>query len=327
LSKARLGERSLLRHRLARWAIIAILVVPLSACVTIGRGPQGQRATELATQDDAITIASFEFPESRLLAEIYAQALESKGFEVKRALGLGPRELVEPALEKGLVEFVPEYLGTATQWVSRGTAEASSDPTAGRRALAEAFTDRGVSVLAPAPAQDANAIAVTAQTAATYDLKTISDLKAIAAELVLGGPPECPSRPLCLPGLQKTYGLTFERFDPLDAGGPITVAELASGLIDVAVLFTTDWRIQAKGFVVLDDDLGMQPAENVTPVVRDEILTRYGDPFSEVVDAVSSKLTTSGLAEMNGMVSRNAGTPEAIAAGWLRSKGLVQDEG
>jgi osmoprotectant transport system substrate-binding protein len=317
----------LLRSRRAGCAIIALLALPLSACVTIGRGPQGERATELATQDDAITIASFDFPESRLLAEIYAQALESKGFEVKRALGLGPRELVEPALEKGLVEFVPEYLGTATQFVSRGTARPSPDVEGGRRALVEAFADRGISVLAPAPAQDANALAVTAATAAKYDLETISDLKSVAAELVLGGPPECPSRPLCLPGLQKTYGLTFERFDPLDAGGPITVAELASGLIDVAVLFTTDWQIQAKGFVVLDDNLGMQPAENVTPVVREEILARYGEPFSEVIDAASSKLTTSGLAEMNGMLSRNVGTPEAIAAGWLRSKGLVRDEG
>jgi osmoprotectant transport system substrate-binding protein len=316
----------LLRNRTARCAIVSLLALSLSGCVTIGRGgPQGQRATDLATDDDAITIASFDFPESRLLAEIYAQALESKGFEVKRALGLGPRELVEPALERGLVEFVPEYLGTATQFVSRGTAQASSDTEAGRRALVESLADRGISVLASAPAQDANAIAVTAQTAAKYHLRSISDLKAVAAQLVLGGPPECPSRPLCLPGLQATYGLTFERFDPLDAGGPVTVAGLDSGLIDVAVLFTTDWQIQAKGFVVLEDDLGMQPAENVTPVVRDEILATYGDPFSEVVDAVSSKLTTHGLAELNGLISRNVGTPEAIAAGWLRSKGLVQD--
>jgi osmoprotectant transport system substrate-binding protein len=315
-----------IRTRILRLALACVLVFSLAACISIG-GPEGQgpRNPSLAAGDGAITIASFDFPESRLLSEIYAQALESNGFRVKRAFGLGPRELVQPALENGLVEFVPEYLGTALQFVRRGTVGVSADTGAEHRALVDAVASRGIAVLASSPAQDANALAVTARTAAMYHLKTISDLEPVAKQLVLGGPPECPSRPLCLPGLEMTYGLSFERFEPLDAGGPITVAELASGLIDVAVLFTTDWQIQAKGFVVLDDDMGMQPAENVTPVVREDVLATYGSRFSGVVDSVSAKLTTSGLAELNGMVSRNAGTLEAIAAGWLRSKGLAQD--
>jgi osmoprotectant transport system substrate-binding protein len=310
--------------RYLRLTLASLLIVSLTDCIAVGK-VQSSRNTALVTGDDAITIASFDFPESRLLSEIYAQALESEGFRVKRAFGLGPRELVEPALEAGLVEFVPEYLGTALQFQMRGMAETSNDAEAEHRALVAAVNGRGIAVLASSPAQDSNGLAVTARTAAEYHLKTISDLKTVAAQLVLGGPPECPGRPLCLPGLQTTYGLTFERFEPLDAGGPITVAELASGLIDVAVLFTTDWQIQAKGFVLLDDDLGLQPAENVTPVVREEILARYGSPFSDVVDSVSSKLTTRGLADLNGMVSRNTGTLEAVAAGWLHSNGFAQD--
>jgi osmoprotectant transport system substrate-binding protein len=314
--------------RILRLALPSLLVVSLTSCVTTGSGgAQGPRSTALASGDGAITVASFDFPESRLLSEIYAQALESEGFRVKRAFGLGPRELVQPALEKGLVEFVPEYLGTMLQFLTRGASETSADTDVEHRALVDVAGGRGIAVLASSLAQDANALAVTARTAARYHLKTISDLDPIAKQLVLGGPPECPSRPLCLPGLETTYGLSFERFEPLDAGGPITVAELASGLIDVAVLFTTDWQIQSKGLVVLEDDMGMQPAENITPVVREDVLAAYGSRFSDTVDSVSAKLTTRGLADLNGMVSRKAGTLEEIAAGWLQSKGLAQDQG
>jgi osmoprotectant transport system substrate-binding protein len=308
-----------------RFWLASLLVVSSAACISPGRGVQGPRASALATADGAITIASFDFPESQLLSEIYAQALESKGFRMKRAFGIGPRELVEPALEKGLVEFVPEYLGTALQFVTRGRGQSSSFIQTEHQSLVEALRGRGISVLESSPAQDANAVAVSAGTAAKFGLKSISDLAPVAGRLVMGGPPECPSRPLCLPGLEKTYGLRFHRFVGLDAGGPYTVAELSAGLVDVAVLFSTDWQISARGFVILDDDRRLQPAENVTPVVRTEILTTYGHRFVQAVDAVSAKLTTIGLRELNSLVGRRSGTVAQVAAAWLRSNGLTQD--
>jgi osmoprotectant transport system substrate-binding protein len=307
-------------------ALAAQFLVSLTGCISVGAGgAQGPRRTALATGDDAITIASFDFPESRLLSEIYAQALESKGFRVERAFGLGPRELVQPALEKGLVEFVPEYLGTALQFVTREAGQASSFTDAEHRRLTDALRGRGITVLEPAPAQDANAVAVSAATAAKFGLKTISDLAPVAGQLVLGGPPECPSRPLCLPGLEKTYGLKFLKFVGLDAGGPYTVAELSAGLIGAAVLFTTDWQISARGFVVLDDDRSLQPAENVTPVVRSDIVATYGDRFVYTVNAVSASLTTVGLRELNSLVGTRSGTVARVATVWLRSKGLIPD--
>jgi len=278
---------------------------------------------KLAAGDGAITIASFDFPESVLLAEIYAQALGSKGFRVKRAFDLGPRELVEPALERGLVEFVPEYLGSSLRFVAQGTPPLSSDPRTSHERLVDAFNGRGIAVLGSAPAEDANAIVVTAQTAAKYHLEKISDLFPVAGQLVFGGPPECPSRPLCLPGLERTYGLHFKRFQGLDAAGPLTVGELETGEIDVALLFSTDGEIRARGFVELADDRGLQPAENVTPVVRGDIVAAYGSRFRLVVDAVSARLTTETLAQLNGLVSRGE-PPAVVASAWLRSNGLVQ---
>jgi len=303
--------------------VSALLLLALLPSCTIRLEASGPRRPAIVTGDDAITVASFDFPESVLLAEIYAQALEAKGFTVKRALDLGPRELVEPALERGLVEFVPEYLGSALDFLERGSHPASADLEATRREVIDAFRTRGVDVLASAPAQDANAVAVTSQTASKYGLETISDLTPLAPRLVFGGPPECPSRPLCLQGLQRTYGLRFKRFMPLDASGPVTAAELAAGEIDVALLFTTDGDIPARGFVVLQDDQRLQPAENVTPVVLHEAVARFGRRFTELVDAVSAQLTTEALRLLNRAMSIGSKTPAQLAREWLRTKGLL----
>jgi osmoprotectant transport system substrate-binding protein len=277
----------------------------------------------VVTGDDQITVASFAFSESELLAEIYAQALEAKGFAVRRAMNLGPRELVEPALQRGLIEFVPEYLGTALEFLQSGSHVTSADLETSRQRFIEALQTKGVDVLASAPAEDANALAVTAQTAAKFGLKVISDLITVAPQFVLGGPPECPSRPLCLPGLKSAYRLQFRAFKPLDVSGPVTAAELAAGQVDVAVLFATDGDIPARGFIVLEDDQRLQPAENVTPVVRREVVARYGRRFTDVVDAVSAELTTEVLRGLNRLMSVGPTTPAQIAGEWLRSKGLV----
>ena len=117
----------------------------------------------------------------------------------------------------------------------------------------------------------------------------------IASKLVLGGPPECPTRPYCEVGLQNTYGLHFKSFKPLDAGGPITVAALKNGKIDVALLFTTSGVIAGNGWVLLKDDKTLQPADNVTPVLNNTVATAYGKPLATLVNQVSSKITTDVL--------------------------------
>jgi osmoprotectant transport system substrate-binding protein len=307
-----------------RRPLALLLALALPACVSVGTGAAPPRVGAPVTGDDAITVASFNFPESVLLAEIYAQALQAKGFKVKRALDLGPRELVEPALERGLVEFVPEYLGTALEFLNRRSRPTSASVDVTRQRLAEAFRQRGVHVLASADAQDANGLAVTAQTSAKYRLRNISDLIPVAGELVLGGPPECPSRPLCLPGFRSRYRLQFKQFMPLDPSGPLTVEGLASGQVDVAVLFTTDGDIASRGLVLLRDDRSLQPAENVTPVVLQEVVAKYGQRFTDVVDAVSADLTTEGLRELNKLMSIGSDAPAAIARDWLRSKHLIE---
>jgi osmoprotectant transport system substrate-binding protein len=179
-----------------------------------------------------------------------------------------------------------------------------------------------VSVLAPAPAQDQNGIAVTRETADEHDLRTISDLAPIANEFVFGGPFECPQRPLCLPGLESRYGIQFRRFVGLDTGGFITVSVLRAGDVDAALLFSSDAVFVEHDLVLLADDLGLQPAENVTPVIRGETLERWPQ-LETVLDDVSAALTTGQLRELNAAVTVQQLEPAAVAAEWLRSHGFA----
>jgi osmoprotectant transport system substrate-binding protein len=295
-----------------------IVVVAVAGC---GRSQDTRPSPPDVLADDAITVGSFDFDESELLGQLYGQALEARGYPVRYELRIGPRELAQPALAVGLVELLPEYAGTALRHLTLGEAVPSADVRATGRALGQAAAAIAARALAPSPAEDANAVVVTRATADEHGLRSVSDLRQVAPGLTFGGPPECPTRPLCLAGLRDAYGLRFAAFLPLDAGGPSTRQALADGHIDVALLFTTDPALSTGELVALEDDAGLQPAENVTPLVRVEVLDRFGEGVATALDAVSASLTTAELRELD---RRHAAGEEAaaVAADWLAGKGL-----
>jgi osmoprotectant transport system substrate-binding protein len=301
-----------------RWVVAAVLslAVGLSACGSPATDPG-----ESALGDDAITVGSFEFAESELLAELYSQALERGGYDVRRAFGLGPRELVGPALDQGLVEVVPEYAGTALRFLVLGDDVEPVDGPDTHRALVAALRGHPVVALAAAPAQTANTFAVTRATAERFALRALSDVVPVADQLSFGGPPECPQRPLCLAGLEQVYGLDFGEVVSLDAGDAITMDALARGVVDIALLFTTTPQLEGGDLVELDDDRGLQPSENITPLVHAEVLDRWGPDVAARLDAVSGQLTTSGLRRLNKAVAEGA-SPASVAAGWLAVQGI-----
>ena len=263
-------------------------------------------------------VASFDFTESEVLAELYAQGLERAGIPVVRQHAVGAREEVEPALEQGVVELVPEYAGAALTFLSPGPSPATSDPETTYQRLRVAFAARGLTTLARAPAQDQNAVAVTRDLAGRLNLRLVSDLRPVASGLTFGGPPECPVRRACLKGLTETYGLTFRAFRPLDAAGPLTIAALQGGDADVVVLFTTTPQVDTVGFVLLADDRGLQPAENVVPVVRNAVVERYGDRLSNALDPISARLTSEELRRLNTAVEVDRRSPAVVVRDWLR---------
>jgi osmoprotectant transport system substrate-binding protein len=143
----------------------------------------------------------------------------------------------------------------------------------------------------------------------------------VASQLVLAGPPECPERPFCLEGLTGTYGITFKDFKATDAGGPITIEALEKGDAQVGLLFTSDPAIAAKGFVLLEDDKKLQLADNLIPVVRQEVLD--GNPvIEEALNAVMSKLSQEALTDLNKQVTVDGKAAADVAAAWIDAEGL-----
>lgn len=264
----------------------------------------------------AITVGSADFAESTIVASMYAQVLEANGYDVSTEFGIGAREVYFPALEEGEVDLIPEFLASATAYLE---GEGSNDLDEAVTAL-EGVLPEGLIALAPAPAQSTNVFVVTAETAEAEGLSKVSDLE--GKDLVLGGPPECPQRPFCIPGLKETYNVDLSAgFKPLDVGGPITKEALTQGEIDVALLFSTDPGIPENGWVILEDDKGLQQAENVVPVGREEVLD---DEAQELIDSISELLTDEEYVELIGRVYIDGEEEEAVATDWLTENGLLE---
>jgi osmoprotectant transport system substrate-binding protein len=270
-----------------------------------------------------IRLASFDFPESELLAQLYGQALGQHGFPVEQVVQLGAREVVAPALEQGKIDMVPEYQGSALNFLNDRDRVATADQALTHARLEQAFAPRGVSVLAYAPAQDRNGFVVSGDLARRHGLEKLSDLTPMARRLSFGGPPECAQRPLCLEGLEDVYKLRFARFEPMPSRD-VTAAALGTGEIDVGMIDTTDPNLLKPGtdLVQLADDKRLQPADNVVPVVRREIVDAYGPPLVRLVNAVSARLSTADLTSLNRQVAD--GQPAAqVATAWLRAHTII----
>ena len=303
------------RNRVLGAALIALLLV-FSACGS-GEGDNGD--TGAPEEKAAVTVGAVQFAENQIVAEMYAQVLENAGYEVDKQLTLGSREILQPALEEGEIDVAPEYLGSLLLFLDPEAA-ASGDPQNNVDLLTPLLEEKGITLLEPSEANDTNAFVVTQETSDEHGLVAMSDLADVAGELTLGGPPECPKRPFCIPGLKETYGVEFGEFVPLDVGGPLTVEALDSGEIDVALLFSTSSVIGDKGWVVLEDDQSLQTAENITPVVGNEVL----DPeMEELLNAVSAALDTETMTELNGRVEIDKEDPETVAEDFLTEEGLL----
>ena len=146
----------------------------------------------------------------------------------------------------------------------------------------------------------------------------------VASNMTLGGPPECPKRPFCIPGLKKTYGVEFADFKALDVGGPLTVKALAGGKIDVGLLFSTSSAIEDNNFVVLEDDKDLQQAENITPIVRSEVVDVT---IEEQLAKVSEALDSETITGLNAQVEIDKEDPAEVAKGFLDEAGILAGAG
>ena len=301
-------------------AALLALALLLGACGSgEDEGDNGDAGNGAAEEKGSLTVGvSGAFAENQIVAEMYAQVLADAGYEVDTTLDIGTREISDPALERGEIDIKPEYLASELLFLDP-EATPSADPAEVVAELEPLLAEKGIALLEPSPAQDANAFVVTQETASSTGAASLSDLADGAGDLTLGGPPECPDRPFCVPGLKKTYGIEFAEFQPI-SDTAARVQALAGGQIDVALLFSTNSQIAANDFVVLEDDQGLQAAENITPVVNEEVLN---DEIEELLNAVSAALTTENITELNGRVELDQEDPADVAADFLAEQGLI----
>ncbi|MEP6981302.1 MAG: ABC transporter substrate-binding protein [Nakamurella sp.] len=279
-------------------------------------GSSSAGATAGSSAGGTVKIGSANFPESTLLAEIYAAALEAKGVTVEKTLNIGNREAYYKALKDGSIDLIPEYSGALLSFVDKqATAVTAADVYA---ALPAALSGDGLEVLEPSQAQDNDSLVVTQDTATKYNLKTIADLAPVAGQLTLGAAPEFETRTDGVPGLTKNYGVTFGTFTALDAGGTLSLNALKGGQVDVTDLFTTDPGISANGFVTLEDPKDNFRAQQIVPLVRSSIAAETAD----ALNPVSAKLTTENLTELLVRVYSNE-APDVVAKDWLSKNGLI----
>ena len=291
-------------------ALVLVVVLVAGGCTSAA-----ERRPLEDPRRPVITVTSFDFPESETLAELYGQAMRQQGYPVAVVARLGPRDIVQPALEQGRVDLVLGYLGSALNFLYDKRV-ATADPQATYARLTQALTSRGISVLPYAKAQDRNGFVVTGDLARRRQLERISDLAPIARQLTFGGPPECPDRPLCLKGLQDVYGLQFARFEAMPSR-TTTADALATGEIDLGMLETTDGNLADRDLVQLADDRRLQPAENIAPMMRTEIAAAYGPRLVRVLNNLTDQLNTRDLIQMNQRVELEGAKPAAVAADWL----------
>lgn len=276
---------------------IAALTLAVAGCgadedpLASGGGETGGSTSSAGT----ITVGSANFPESQLLAEIYAQSLEADGVDVERRLNIGARELYLQALEDGSIDLLPEYNGALLSALVEGgeVPREVNTPDEVYDALQDVLPE-GTEVLEQSEAEDKDTLTVTQETAEQYDLDSIDDLEGVAGDLTLGAGPEFQERYQGVVGLEDVYGVEFGTFRPLDSGGPLSVQALTDGTVDVANIFSTDSAIEQNDLVVLDDPENLFLAENIVPLIRSSVAT---DEVTQTLNDVSDALTTENLTE------------------------------
>ena len=297
-------------------ALLAASILGLTACGSsddplASSSPTGSASA--SASGGPIVVGGANFSESTLLAEIYAGALKAKGIDATTKPNIGSREIYLRALEDNSVQVFPEYTGALA--FNYDKAYTGTDPDEVYKHVQEVLPKTLV-VLDKSAAEDNDSMVVTKKTATEKNLKTVDDLKAVAGDFTLTAPPEFKERPQGIPGLEKTYGITFKSFRPLTGQG--IVQALKNGQADVANIYSTDPAIAANDFVALEDTKKNFGSQNIVPLVRAD----RADEVKAALNAVSAKLTTEAISDMLKQTDIDKKDPKVVAQEFLTANGL-----
>ncbi len=306
-------------HRIGAAALAVGLLSTVAACGS--DDPTDTASDSGGGGGDTLVVGSFAFPESEILGEIYAQALEAGGFDVETKFNIGPRQQTIPALQDGSINLMPEYNGNLLAYYDEAYTERTTEEVDG--ALADAVAADDLQVLDSAEAEDKDAYVVTSDTAEANDLTSIGDLAGLAP-FKLGANPQFGELGYGIPGLESVYGVPASEVDfvPIeDFGGPNTVKALVDDSVQVADIYTTSPAIVTEDLVVLEDPENMISSQNIIPLIATDV---YSDEVAEVLNAISAELTTEDLIALRDRVEGDEKASASTAAEeWLEEKGLL----
>jgi osmoprotectant transport system substrate-binding protein len=311
----------------------ALLAVGIAACGDDddeGESGSGDTSAETIQENPdnngiELTVGSKNFDEQFILGEIYAQAFEAAGYDVKTDLNLGSEQIALRALQDGEISGYPEY--TSTALTSFFDVPAEEVPNDAQQAVDDAqaqFSEDGLVAFDPTPMNSANAVGLLTSTAEELGVSTISDLEGVSEDLTLYGSPECRQRVDCLVGLEENYGLSFEEFVPIDIG--LRYEVLDKGDADLSILFTTDGELaETDEYTTLEDDQEVFPAGNVTFVASQEAVDEAGPDLQETAELVQGNLTNEVMQELNARVTLDKEEPADVARDYLVEAGYISE--
>ncbi|MGH3363707.1 MAG: glycine betaine ABC transporter substrate-binding protein [Nocardioidaceae bacterium] len=326
MSLVPLSENSRLRR-----VVIAAVAAPLLLVAACGDGGtdalDGSGDSADGGSSGEVVIAYQDYTEMSIMAEMYAALLEAEGFD-PTLKGVGDRAIYAGELESGKVHVAPEYVSSMTEFLNRdingpdAPPVAEPDVDATMAELETLASEKNMTPLEPAEAEDANAFAVTQAFSEKNEVTTLSDLGELGEPVALAAAADCPERPDCQKGLESVYGVKIAKFEPLGFGTPQTKSALTDGEVQVGQVGTSDGQVEQLELVVLEDDKDWQNAENLVPVVSTEFLDANPEVL-EILNKLSDVLTTEDLMTLNAKVDAERQLASDVAEDYLSSKGLL----
>ncbi|MBT2475201.1 ABC transporter substrate-binding protein [Microbacterium sp. ISL-103] len=293
--------------------LVAAAALALSACSSSNPLDEPSDSGESSGSGDTIVVGSQAYYSNEIIAEIYAQALEAAGFDVEKQLSIGQRDAYMPDVESGEINVFPEYTGSLLEYISDDEIDVTS-PDDVYAALQDALPE-SLTALDFAEASDQDSYTVLKSFAEENDLKTIGDLSKVTSQVTIGAAPEFEQRPYSPAAAKEVYGVDLA----FSATGPTTLESLLAGQIQVADIYTADPAFETEEIVALEDPENLIISSNVVPIVSSDI----ADDVSDVLNAVSAKLTGEELVALNVLSTVKEQSSADIAKKWLEDNDLV----
>jgi len=311
----------------SRRATTLIMMLVMAFVATACAGGEQDTATDDTATDGAVTedapegptirVRGQDFSESATIAQVYGQYLQARGFDVEILQPAGFRTEAIASLRNDEIDLTVDYIGGTQTEVAPDT-ETSADPDEIIEVISPLLADDGETILEYSPAVDGDALVVRGDSEA----ETISDLAGM--DVVFGASAQCYERPQCFLGYTNAdiYGIEFADTVTLEFG-PLLGEALSAGEVDAVVWNTTAPQISDQGFKILEDDMGLHPAQNIAPIIDTEVLEAYGDELREALNTLSAAITTEDLLEWNVQTDLEQRESDDVATEWLEAEGLI----